>query len=303
MSGTKMKQQKVPFILVNPEYVKRRFTFLKPIGYRLKGLLPFVEYDLRDAGIESYGADQFLVSVFLSSLAYAAFFGFLIGVAVSFSTTITPAQAFIAPFFAALAIFVLGFLLLSFYPRIIAKNVESQVDRDLVYAVRDILVQVKSGISLYAALGNVAVAGYGKVSDEFEKSYKDISLGRSTIDSLEDMAVRTRSQYLKKTVWQIVTTIRSGSNLSTTLKSMVTMLVNYQYGLIKKYNSELNFLVLLYLLAAAVIPTVGVTVLVIFSVFGILGINETVFFGVVMLSFILQLALIGFIKMERPNII
>ncbi|HQT45077.1 MAG TPA: type II secretion system F family protein, partial [Candidatus Micrarchaeota archaeon] len=150
---------------------------------------------------------------------------------------------------------------------------------------------------------SVAVAGYGKVSDEFEKSYKDISLGRSTIDSLEDMAVRTRSQYLKKTVWQIVTTIRSGSNLSTTLKSMVTMLVNYQYGLIKKYNSELNFLVLLYLLAAAVIPTVGVTVLVIFSVFGILGINETVFFGVVMISFILQLTLIGFIKMERPNII
>ncbi len=298
-----MAQERVPFIIINPEHVKNRFTFLKSIGFRLKGIMPFVEYDLRDAGIVSYTADQFLISALLSSLIYGMFFGVLAKVAVSFSTTITPAQAIIAPFFGFVLIFFLIFILLSSYPKIIAKKLESNVDRDLVYAVRDILVQVKSGISLYSAMGNVSRAGYGKVSDEFEKTYKEISLGKSTIDALEDMAVRTRSKYLKKTIWQLVTTIRAGANLSSTLKSMVTMLVNYQFGLIKKYNSELNFLVLIYLLVAAVVPTVGITVLVIFSVFGILGINETFFMGVIVASFIMQIMLIGFIKMQRPNII
>ncbi|MFA5106002.1 MAG: type II secretion system F family protein [Candidatus Micrarchaeia archaeon] len=298
-----MAQETIPFILVNPEYVKKRLSFLKPIGYRLKGILPFVEYDLRDAGIKTYSSDQFLISAFISSVAYAAFFGVLMRVLVSFSTTITETQALLAPFLGFFFVFILVFVLLASYPRIVAQKVESQIDRDLVYAVRDILVQVKSGISLYGAMGNVGGAGYGYVSAEFEKAYKDISLGRSTVDSLEDMAVRTRSQYLKKTVWQLVTTIRAGANLSSALKSMVTMLVNYQFGLIKKYNSELNFLVLIYLLLAAVVPTVGITVLVIFSVFGILGINELVFAGVILASFFMQVLLIGFIKMQRPNII
>ena len=79
------------------------------------------------------------------------------------------------------------------------------------------------------------------------------------------------------------------------------MLVDYQFSVIKSYNAELNFIVLIYLLISAVLPTIGVTVLVIFSLFGILGITPELFATIVLASFVLQSIIIGYVKAKRPN--
>jgi len=297
-----MARFSVPFMVISPNFVSRRLMSLKSFGMRLKGVYPGLEYDMRNAGIRDFEPEIYSLSAFLSALVLSTLFALFIRILVQISTKVPRNQLVIAPVVAFAAMLVLMFALFLFYPKILAGKIASQTDKELIYAVRDILVQVKSGIPLDFAMKNVAQSNYGTVSLEFGKLVQDITTGKSMTSALEEMALRTQSEYLKKTTWQLVTTIRAGANVTAALKSIVTMLHNYQFSLIKSYNAELNFLVLIYLLIAAVVPTVGITVLVIFSVFGILGITPEIFMMVVGFSFFVQFLLALFIFYQRPNI-
>jgi flagellar protein FlaJ len=100
----------------------------------------------------------------------------------------------------------------------------------------------------------------------------------------------------------MATAIRSGANMVSTIRGVVKMLVDYQFTLMKSFNAELNFIVLIYLMVAAVLPTIGTTVLVIFSVFGMLGVTPEVFSVLIGMSFLGQAMVIGYVKLKRPNL-
>ena len=168
--------------------------------------------------------------------------------------------------------------------------------------MRDMLIQVNSGIPLFNTLENLGNSSYKHVGPEFRSVATNVKGGSSLIDELESMAIRTQSEYLKKVAWQLVTSIRAGANLSSTIKGIVKLLVDYQFSLFKSFNAELNFIILIYLMIAAVLPTIGTTVMVIFSVFGMLGVTPEIFAGVVALGFMGQIGIIGYVKMKRPSL-
>ncbi|MCX6769815.1 MAG: type II secretion system F family protein, partial [Candidatus Micrarchaeota archaeon] len=203
----------------------------------------------------------------------------------------------------------LGFIVVQFfftalffaYPGMIAKNIGSSIDRELIFAMRDMLIQISSGIPLFTVIENIGKSNYDYVSAEFQTVATNVKGGSALIDELESMAIRTQSEYLKKTTWQLVTSIRAGANLTSTLKSIVKLLVDYQFSISKSFNAELNFIILIYLMVAAVLPTIGTTVLVIFSVFGLFGVSSELLTGVVFLGFAGQCAIIGYVNLKRPN--
>ena len=53
--------------------------------------------------------------------------------------------------------------------------------------------------------------------------------------------------------------------------------------------------------AAEVLPTVGTTILVIFSVFGVLGITPEIYIGLVLLSALVQGMIISYVYVRRPR--
>ncbi len=55
-------------------------------------------------------------------------------------------------------------------------------------------------------------------------------------------------------------------------------------------------------MVAAVLPTVGTTVLVIFSVFGVLGVTPEIYTGMVAGGMVIQCLIIGYVNMRRPRL-
>lgn len=286
-------------MLIRPSPHSPLFLTFKGLGKRLVGVYPSLKYDLRNASID-LPDEIFAIASFFSALIWAVFFSFF----VRFATTLRdmePTMQIFLPIFAFFFVFLFFFFFHLSYPKLIARNVSDKIDRDLTYAARDMLVQVSSGIPLYNVFKNIAESDYGHVSLQFRIVRDDIRGGMPVIKALEDMSLRTQSKFLKKTCWQLITALRSGANLTTTLHGIVSLLVDYQFSIIKSYNAELNFIVLIYLLISAVLPTIGVTVLVIFSLFGILGITPELFASIVLASFVLQGIIIGYVKAKRPN--
>lgn len=291
---------RIPLMLFTLEQGQSLGTRFKGLGIKVYSLYPPLKYDLVNADLD-ISPEKYCATALLSAVIWGLMFGFLGRLLATIREMPEPSGFLlsIGLFFAGTAVFLIIHLI---YPKIIAGKVAAGVDRELVFAARDLLIQISSGIPLYTAIANIADADYGQVSAEFKVLVREVRSGKSIVDAIENMAVRTRSIYLKKTSWQLVTAIRSGANLETALKGIVKLLMDYQFSLNKSYSAELNFIILIYLLTAAVLPTVGVTVLVIFSVFGMLQINEVIMGAIVGVSFLVQASIIGYLYTKRPAI-
>ena len=174
------------------------------------------------------------------------------------------------------------------------------IDKNLVFAVRDLQLQVSSGVPLYNGLANISDAGYGAVSKEFKRITQTVKTGTPIHVALENMALSTKSEYLKRTIWQLINSIKSGSSLKSALKLIVKDLSADQKSKIKDYAHELNLWNLIYMLFAVAVPTIGAVMLIILSSFAGLGIGKVSFVAFIVTCFIVQYIIIGFIRARRP---
>jgi len=285
------------FSLAQAPALGQRF---KGIGVRIVPFYPNVRYDLKNLGVE-FPAEDYCTIAFLSALAWAAMVWVLISTLLSIVTSMPlPVQIALPIVFGFLTLFIALVFFLA-YPRMMGKSIGATIDRELIFAMRDVLIQISSGIPLFSVIENISNSNYGYVSMEFKRVVSSVKGGNPLLHEIELMAIRTQSEYLKKVSWQLVTAIRSGADLTATLKSIVKILVDYQFSISKSFNAELNFIILIFMLVSAVLPTIGTTVLVIFSVFGMFGISSEVLMGVVALSFLVQAGIVGYVYTKRPN--
>jgi flagellar protein FlaJ len=296
-----MAIKRIPIMLFPLSSMQTIGARLRGLGVKIIAFYPSVRYDLRNIGIEE-AAENYCAVSFVSAGIWAMLAAFMVGVGVSMSDTLPLPAKIIVSMLGLLVGFFFFMVLHLAFPRIIAQGIAAKIDHELIFAMRDMLIQVNSGIPLFNAIENLGNSNYKSVGPEFRAVANNVKGGGSLMDELENMAIRTQSEYLKKISWQLVTAIRAGANLSSTLKGVVKLLVDYQFSLFKSFNAELNFIILIYLMVAAVLPTIGTTVLVIFSVFGMLGITPEIFAGVVAMGFMGQMGIIAYVRMKRPSL-
>lgn len=245
--------------------------------------------------------ENYLAACTLSALGYGILSGVLVGGLGLFSAGEFTFDAVKLGIVGAFLAFLSAFGLHLIYPRLVAQQVSSGVDQGLLFALRSLQIQVSSGVSLYDAMTNVAKSDYGSISREFETVVQEINAGVNESTALERLALRTQSPFLRKTIWQLITSIRAGSPLTTALTAIMLTLTEFQSRAIKSYAAELNMWILLYLLIAAALPTIGITFMVILASIGGSDISEGTIFSTVAMALVIQIILIGLIGTRAPK--
>jgi pilus assembly protein TadC len=297
----KQDNQRIPFVYFPLRLAINFSKKNKFISNFFLNLFPNIENDLNTTNL-NYKKEVFFTHMFLNSFLWFFFsscFLFLL-------LFITEARSINESIYFSVGLgFFLFFLFLFVtirYPSIIAGKKSEEIERNLVFALKDLLLQVSAGKPLYDSMIAVGKANYGEVSAEFEKTAKRIQSGRPMDKALEEMVLRSNSEFLKRTVWQIINVIKSGSNLKTALKIVIDdMLVNHK-DKIKAYAQELNMWSLIYMLFAVAIPTIGSTVMLILTSFSGGGVSEITFIVFGLMCLIIQFILIGLIQSRRPAI-
>jgi flagellar protein FlaJ len=291
--------QRIPLMLIPLGIAEKISKKLIGIGAFFSGFTHGLKYDLEKTDIdltqEEYTAVCLVNCVFI-------FISFLIilFLLTYFIATNTLKQSLLLSFGFAFILFILFFFLLMRYPKILARKKAEQLEKNLVFALKDALLEISSGVSLYNSLVNVSKANYGLISKEFEKTAKQVNSGKPMAKALEELAITSESEYLRKMIWQLVNTLRAGSSLKGALKTIIRNLSVEQKTKIRDYSKELNMWSLVYMLFAVAIPTIGTTMMVILSSFGGMGISKGIFVVFIVFCFIVQFILIGLIKTRRP---
>jgi len=87
------------------------------------------------------------------------------------------------------------------------------------------------------------------------------------------------------------------------LKNIIENISSEQRIAIRRYGSQLNPLTLVYMMVAVVLPSLGVTFMLVMSSFSGLVVSETMFWMIIAFLALFQFMFLGIIKSKRPNII
>ena len=198
------------------------------------------------------------------------------------------------------SLFVFSYLMR--YPKFLALKRIKKLDKDLLNSLQHVLIEIKSGVPLFNALIGVS-EGYGEVSDEFNIVVKEVNAGVPEIKSLERASLRNPSLHFRRSLWQITNAMKAGSDVACALEAIVDTLTEEQIIAIRRYGQELSPFTLMYMLIAVIMPTLGITFLIILSSFSGLKIPETTFPLILVVLTIFQYFYMGIIKTKRPVLV
>ena len=188
------------------------------------------------------------------------------------------------------------------YPKFVALRRIKKLDKDLLNSLQHVLIEIKSGVPLFNSLISVT-SGYGEVSDEFKIVVKEINAGVPEIKALERASLRNPSLHFRRSIWQITNAMKAGSNVASALESIVDSLTQEQIIAIRRYGQELSPFTLMYMLIAVIMPTLGITFLIILSSFAGLKLPDFTFPLILLVLAIFQYFYMGVIKTKRPALV
>jgi flagellar protein FlaJ len=270
---------------------------LMPVAQSLRKIVPNINRDLTRARMD-VDPERFLASAVLRGVQVGSALAgglFVLGLNIDSRTLMIGSVAGFP------LIFMFGFFTFANYPKIKSKRISRQLEKDLPYALRHMLIEVRSGISLYEAMVSVS-EDYGEASEEFNRIVKDINGGKPQIKALEDSIVRNPSTMYRRAMWQMINALKSGTDISNTLETLVDAMVKQQKLQVKRYGKELNPYVLMYLMIAVIVPSLGVTFMIVLSTFTGMGLSNFMSFQILGGLILFQIFFLNFVKSKRPEV-
>ncbi len=289
---------KIPFSLLPPALLYRFSRFYLGVAQRLEKKYTTLDVYLTQAEVKISSLD-YLAMCLVSLTVFAAFI-----FVVSLFSLAFGAPWFLPFFITFIFTFFIFFQQLA-YPRLVALRRIKEVEKNLLPALQDMLVQLNSGIPLFNILASISKGSYGAVSAEFKNAIQEINAGRNQIDALEDIAVKNPSVLFRRAIWQLVNGMKEGADIAGLIKEVMRAVGDEQLTQIQRYGGQLSPLALFYMLIAIIAPSLGVTFIIVLASFVALSpvVTKILFYGLLVFTMLFQVMFLGMIKTRRPSLL
>lgn len=281
------------------EKILESSKILVPHTKRMLVAFPGLKWDLRKAGYDIEAEEYLAMMLFVPLSIFVILF---ILAVVAFLAIVGSCDILVALEVSA-AFSLWSFLYLLIMPKIKIKKKAREIDKDLNFMLRDLQIQLSSGIPIFDAIVNIAAGGYGECSNISNDIVDDIQSGRHIIDVLNEFGIMSASENLRRSISQITNSMITGSDMRGSLKLISSNLQQEKEDKIKRYANELAMWGLIYMMVVVVAPSMGVALLLILSSFmGGKMITEGILALIVVGVVLLEIVFISIIRAKRPDI-
>lgn len=195
----------------------------------------------------------------------------------------------------------LFFLYFLKYVDIKIKNVQRAIDEEIVFAGRFLIIELHSGVPLYKAFESIA-KNYKIVGVFFGDIVNKVFLGTSMEVAINDALLNSPSATLRRVLWQVLNSLKTGSDVAPALNSVIEQIVKEQEIAVKEYGKKLNPLAMFYMMIAVIVPSLGIVMLVVLATFVGIPLTLTVLLSIAGLIGFVQLMFMSMIRSSRPPI-
>ena len=202
-------------------------------------------------------------------------------------------------------IFIILFFLLFEYSLLAIKSKirkrEREINKEVLFVGRYLLVKLYSGRPLLNALIETA-SGRGVASKYVKEIVDDIDTGNTIESALKSAMIYSPSDKLRRILFHVNNALQLGIDVTKPLESVLEEITREEELEIKKYGKKLNTLVIFYMLAAVILPSLGMAVFIIVSSFVNFPINIKTMLLFVFFIVVLQFIFITMFKSIRPMV-
>lgn len=176
-----------------------------------------------------------------------------------------------------------------------------QIDKDVLFAGRFLLVKLNSGQPLINAMAD-ASKSYGIASQYFKEIVHDIELGQPLEKALSNESQNNPSKRFRKILFQISNALKIGIDVTHFLEATLNDIADEQLIEINRYGKKLNSVTLFYMLFAVVLPSLGLTIFILVASLSSISVDFSFFMIMLFFLTLIQVMFIIVYKSIRPNI-
>ena len=202
---------------------------------------------------------------------------------------------------ASVFVFVAALFFMMNYPLGVIRKREREIDREVLFAGRYLLVKVESGSPLFNAL-TAASKSYGVSAKYFKEIVDDINLGMPIEQALDNAREYSSSHKFKIILGELLTSLKTGADIRSSLKEVLDQITEEQLIEIKAYGRKLNAFMMIYMIVAVVVPSLGMTMFSVIAGFTSFQITPTFIFLALFAFFILQAFFLSVFRTIRPTV-
>jgi len=251
--------------------------------------MPNLPHTLRTARIAD-APEYYLKKMLMTSLMLAA--GLMIVVFLFVQSPKALFTLFLSP---------LLFMYFLHYADMRVLQLSRDVDSELVYAGRFLIIELESGVPLYDTFQNLA-RSYEHVGKYFQEIVDKVNLGTSIEQAMNEQIEYLPSDGLRKLFWQILNSLRTGSEVSDSLAVAVEHVVRQQRIAVVEYGRKLNPLAMFYMMVAVILPSLGITMLIVMATFIGFTFSLVLLLAVAGLLIFMQFMFLAMIRSQRPPV-
>jgi archaeal flagellar protein FlaJ len=199
---------------------------------------------------------------------------------------------------------VMLFILFFYFFNIITVKIhklEREINKEIIFAGRFLIIELESGVPLYNAMQNIGKS-YKVVGAYFREIIDKVNIGTPFLEAINEAVELVPSDSLRKILWQMANSLQTGSDVTRPLKNVMDTLIREQQIDVAEYGRKLNPLAMFYMLIAIIIPSLGITLITIISIFVGLRLNLTILLSIVGLLGFVQFMFITIISSSRPPV-
>jgi len=176
-----------------------------------------------------------------------------------------------------------------------------EIEKEIVFAGRFLMIELESGIPLYNAMSNIA-KNYEAIGPHFQEIIDKINLGTSMDDAINQAIEDTPSENFRKLLWQILNSMKTGANVSTALNAVLEQITKEQIIEVSEYGKRLNPIAMFYMIFAIILPSIGIVMMIVFTTFMSVSLGLPVLLMIVVALSIVQFMFLTFIRSQRPAV-
>jgi len=195
------------------------------------------------------------------------------------------------------------FSYLMLYPEAMRIRRQKELDYEIVFAGRHVVIALKSGMPLFDTFVG-ASTGYGAVSREFAKIVDRVVLGAPMTHAIREVVQYNPSKYFTRMMMQIANALSSGADVGDSLESVLDQISKEQMIALKEYSQKLTPIVMFYMVFGIIVPSLGIVLAtVIFSAIsgGDFGLPSGLLVMTFFLIGLVQFLFLGFVESSRPK--
>ena len=275
--------------------VKIKASTLNSIIQRISKSFPGLKVKLKQAGMDDK-PENFIKKTFVSAFYMTTGLVVFLFLILAKFDLLRSALFLIVPI-----IFFVMFFYMIRLPDIKISRKEKEISKEIVFAGRFIIIELESGVPLYNAMLNVS-KNYEVIGKYFKEITDKVDLGTSMEDALNEAAEFIPSNDFRKILWQIINSIRTGSDVAKSLYSAMEQITKDQITEVNKYGKKLNPLAMFYMMVAVILPSLGMTMLIILSSFIQFELSLTILLALAGFLGFVQFMFISMVKFSRPAI-